>query len=74
MTPEEGEGLNGQLWNVEQVTAELRISRAHLFAMVKAGRFPKGFLLGRRRVWTVAEVRTWWADLAETKQEGSDDD
>jgi predicted DNA-binding transcriptional regulator AlpA len=66
-----------RLWDVEQVTAELRISRATLFAMLKAERFPKGFLLGRRRVWSAADVRAWVAEQAlsaETKKEGPDDD
>lgn len=37
----------------------LSVSRALVFKLDAAGRLPRGLYLGRRRVWSVAEVAEW---------------
>lgn len=35
------------------------VSRSTWYRLVSAGQAPTGFTLGRRRVWTVSELRAW---------------
>ena len=37
----------------------LDISLAHFYARLSAGQIPHGFYLGRRRLWSVYELKYW---------------
>ena len=37
----------------------LGVSVSHWHAMMAAGRCPTGFRLGRRRLWSTAELKAW---------------
>ena len=39
----------------------LGVSESHWRIMVAAGRCPPGFRLGRRRLWSTAELQSWIA-------------
>lgn len=55
-----------QLERLPSVMQRTTLSRSHLYALMKGGKFPKPLKLGRRAVgWRVADIDTWIADRPE---------
>jgi prophage regulatory protein len=51
------------LLSMRQLTARLGLSRATLYRLLRAGRFPAPVCVGRRRLWTPETVQAWRAGL-----------
>ena len=61
MNRRRGRKLRPKLLAVDAPTAAmmLGISPAHFYTRLSAGQVPPGFRLGRRRLWSVQELRKW---------------
>ena len=61
MRSKRGRKLRPKLLAVDAPTAAmmLGISPAHFYTRLAAGQVPPGFHLGRRRLWSVQELRKW---------------
>ncbi len=61
MRSKRGRKLRPKLLAVDAPTAAmmLGISPAHFYTRLSAGQVPPGFHLGRRRLWSVQELREW---------------
>lgn len=57
------------LYRVNQLTAELGISRAHLYQLIKRGEFPQPIKIGNRTIaWPAQAIEAWIAERAAAAQ------
>lgn len=54
-------GIYKHVMTVGEVASYLNLSQATLYRMVNSGRFPLPHKIGRRSVWSRAEVSRWVA-------------
>ncbi|MER9168937.1 AlpA family phage regulatory protein [Mesorhizobium australicum] len=54
--------LPGQLLSFHDVFAVTRLSRATVYRLVQAGKFPKPVKVGFSTRWTKASIETWLAE------------
>lgn len=60
------------LYRVNQLTAEIGISRAHLYQLVKRGEFPQPIKIGNRAIaWPAQAIEAWIAERAAAAQEAA---
>jgi prophage regulatory protein len=49
------------------------ISRAHIFRLIKAAKFPRSVATGpNSRAWVLSEIQSWVADRIAARDDGSD--
>ena len=46
-------------WDAAEVAAIIGVSEGHLWRMISASGFPKGYKVGSRTFWRPADVRRW---------------
>ncbi len=60
------------LYRVNQLTAEIGISRAHLYQLVKRGEFPQPIKIGNRAIaWPAQAIEAWIAERAAAAAQGA---
>lgn len=68
-TPEIKPATSKLLYRVNQLTAEIGISRAHLYQLVKRGEFPQPIKIGDRAIaWPAQAIEAWIAERAAAAQ------
>lgn len=68
-TPEIKTATSKLLYRVNQLTAEIGISRAHLYQLVKRGEFPQPIKIGDRAIaWPAQAIEAWIAERAAASQ------
>lgn len=68
-TPEIKPAASKLLYRVNQLTAEIGISRAHLYQLVKRGEFPQPIKIGDRAIaWPAQAIEAWIAERAAASQ------
>lgn len=68
-TPEIKPATSKLLYRVNQLTAEIGISRAHLYQLVKRGEFPQPIKIGDRAIaWPAQAIEAWIAERAAASQ------
>ena len=48
--------------NVDETASAIGISRAYLYLLLKDGKAPRSFVVGKRRLFPVSEIHTWLAE------------
>lgn len=70
--PESKPATGKLLYRVNQLTAEIGISRAHLYQLVKRGEFPQPIKIGDRAIaWPAQAIEAWIAERAAAAQEAA---
>ncbi len=59
---------HGTLWVLREVAAQTRLSKAQIYKLMRAGRFPRQIRISDNRVaWLASEVEDWIAKLAASR-------
>ncbi len=56
------------LLTIKDVLARTQIPRSTLYLLMKQGKFPRGFLVGRQSRWEERDIRAW---IDKQKQEAA---
>ena len=68
MSPNESTHPAGLTVGIKGLAKLLGISRSLACKLDASGRLPRGIYLGRRKVWSVAEIEAWLAAGAPTRE------
>lgn len=48
-----------ELFTIQELTKQLKLSRQGIYSLTKEGKFPRGIKIGHARRWTASEINSF---------------